>query len=278
MEHNVGIPVVGGSGAGGGLPFFLPGRHYSITAEQIVDNPVPRPGGTRGLQGLHRGQSSNSVFGADRRISRSRWSSSKFSASPGFRIVFFGFSWTSWVKGVFALFPTGKCEDPAHPGVGTGVRSRAHGRRELSWGLVPWLNTGCVVFSLLLRGKSGALWSAPLVYLLPSGSEQPLAAGCARVLPVSLGGFWKNFLFYVLCVALFALGNLDFAFALISFSPSGVWVLPVEYVVFGTRALLGSTVDSCSTGGFGTNFSIFYVAVNSNSEAVLLHFIIEGSV
>ena len=36
-------------------------------------------------------------------------------------------------------------------------------------------------------------------------------------------------------VALFALGNLDFAFALVSFSPSGVGVLPVEYVVFSGR-------------------------------------------
>ena len=51
-------------------------------------------------------------------------------------------------------------------------------------------------------------------------------------------------------VALFALGNLDFAFPLVSFSLcSGEWVLPVEYSVwiFGTRALLGSTVDTCST-------------------------------
>ena len=28
--------------------------------------------------------------------------------------------------------------------------------------------------------------------------------------------------------------------------------------------LLGSTVDTCSTGGFGRNFHIFHVAVNSN--------------
>ena len=56
-------------------------------------------------------------------------------------------------------------------------------------------------------------------------------ADCAWVLLVSYGGFWKNFLFYVAAVALFALGNLDFAFALVSFSPSGAWVLPVEYVV-----------------------------------------------
>ena len=121
----------------------------------------------------------------------------------------------------------------------------------LAGGLVPWLNTECGVFSLLLRGKSGALWSAPLVYPLTQWLGAAAGAGCARVLLVSLGGFWKNFLFFVLCVALFALGNLDFAFALVSFSPSGVWVLPVEYVVFGTRALLDSTVDTCSMGGFG---------------------------
>ena len=35
-EQNVGIPVVGVSGAGGGLSGFLPGQHYSMTAEQIV--------------------------------------------------------------------------------------------------------------------------------------------------------------------------------------------------------------------------------------------------
>ena len=42
-------------------------------------------------------------------------------------------------------------------------------------------------------------------------------ADCAWVLLVSYGGFWKNFLFFVAAVALFALGNLDFAFALVSF-------------------------------------------------------------
>ena len=48
-------------------------------------------------------------------------------------------------------------------------------------------------------------------------------AVCAREPPVSHGGFWKNFLFYVAgLVALFALGNLDFStFALVSFSPCG---------------------------------------------------------
>ena len=42
VEQNVDIPAVGGSGTGGGLSGFLPGQSYSMTAEQIVDNPVPR--------------------------------------------------------------------------------------------------------------------------------------------------------------------------------------------------------------------------------------------
>ena len=64
---------------------------------------------------------------------------------------------------------------------------------------------------------------------------------------------------------------------LVSFSPcSGVWVLPVEYSALdfsGDPACtsLGSTVDTWSTAGFGRNFPIFYVAVNSNPEAFCLH-------
>ena len=95
----------------------------------------------------------------------------------------------------------------------------------------------------LLRSKSGAFWSAPLVYPLAQWPGAAAGADCAW-LPVRHGGFWKNFLFYVPFTALFAPGNLDFAFAL------GVSVLPLEYVVFGTRVLLGSTVDTCSTRGF----------------------------
>ena len=57
-EDNVDIPAGGGSGTGGGLSGFLPGQNYSMTAEQIVDNPVPRPGVDGDLQSLHRGQSS----------------------------------------------------------------------------------------------------------------------------------------------------------------------------------------------------------------------------
>ena len=55
-------------------------------------------------------------------------------------------------------------------------------------------------------------------------------------------------------VALFALGNLDFAFALVSFSfvlVNGCCLWSKYSVwIFGTRVLLGSTVDTWSTGGF----------------------------
>ena len=57
-EQSVDIPAVGGSGTGGGLSGFLPGQSYSMTAEQIVDNPVPRRGFDEGLQGFPPGQSS----------------------------------------------------------------------------------------------------------------------------------------------------------------------------------------------------------------------------
>ena len=68
VEQNVDIPAVGGSGTGGGSSGFLRGQSYSVTAEQIVDNPV-RPGGAGDLQGFSSWTGFNSAFGADRRIS-----------------------------------------------------------------------------------------------------------------------------------------------------------------------------------------------------------------
>ena len=76
--------------------------------------------------------------------------------------------------------------------------------------------------------------------------------------PVSHGDFWKNFLFYV---------------AASSRSHLEIWTLPsplylsvllvygcclwsTSYWFFGTRALLGSTVETSSTGGFG-RISVF---------------------
>ena len=59
VEQNVDIPAVGGSGTGGGLSGFLHGQNYSMTAEQIVDNPVLRRSSSGDLQGFPPGQSSS---------------------------------------------------------------------------------------------------------------------------------------------------------------------------------------------------------------------------
>ena len=56
-----------GGGRIGGLPGFLPGQSYSLSAEQIVDIPVPRRGFGGGLHGSHPGQSSSAFYGADHR-------------------------------------------------------------------------------------------------------------------------------------------------------------------------------------------------------------------
>ena len=61
VEQNVDIPAVGGGGTGGGLSGFLPGQNYSMTAEQIVDNPARRLGGVGDLQGFPRGQGSTAL-------------------------------------------------------------------------------------------------------------------------------------------------------------------------------------------------------------------------
>ena len=51
------IPALRGPFGTGGLRGFLPGHAYSLSAEQIVDNPLPRRGFDGGLQGFHPGQS-----------------------------------------------------------------------------------------------------------------------------------------------------------------------------------------------------------------------------
>ena len=61
MEQNVDIPAVGGCGTGAGLSGFLPGQ-YSLTAEQIVDNPVLRRRFSGDLQGFPHRTEFNCVF------------------------------------------------------------------------------------------------------------------------------------------------------------------------------------------------------------------------
>ena len=120
-EQNVDIPVVGGSGTGGSLSSFLPGQHYSMTAEQfqgfspgqssskrtankIADIPVPSGGPHDFPQTLHcAGVSSDLPDEANQ-----------------------------WV--FFALFPgLKKVRRSRAPRGRNWVRSRAHGRHELSW-------------------------------------------------------------------------------------------------------------------------------------------------
>ena len=159
------------------------------------------------------------------------------------------------VKGFLALFfGRKKVRRSRAPRGRNWVRTRAHGRRELSWGL-RWHNMGSGFFSLLLRSRSGASWSAPLVHPLTQWLGAAAGADCAW-LPVHHGGFWKNFLFYVPFAALFAPGNLDIAFALVSFSPS-VFGCCLWSTFLGR--VLGSTVDTCFTSGFWRISHIFYV-------------------
>ena len=65
VEQNVDIPAVGGIGTGGGPSGFLPGQSSSVTAEQIVEIPVPRLDVAGDLQGFSPWTGFNSVFGAD---------------------------------------------------------------------------------------------------------------------------------------------------------------------------------------------------------------------
>ena len=60
VEQNVDIPAVGGIGTGGGPSGFLPGQSSSVTAEQIVDNPV-QPGSAGDLEGFPHGQGSTAL-------------------------------------------------------------------------------------------------------------------------------------------------------------------------------------------------------------------------
>ena len=134
VEQNVDIQAVGGGGAGGGLSGFLPGQYYSMTAEQIVDNPVPRPG-AGDLQGFPGGQGSTTFSeqipefpdpgGGREDFQPVQGSAVSSSDSPG-----------QAGQGVFRTFPhRKKVRRSRAPRGRNWVPSRAHGRRELSWGL-----------------------------------------------------------------------------------------------------------------------------------------------
>ena len=135
-----------GGGRIGGLPGFLPGQSYSLSAEQIVDNPVPRfrRGFGVGLHGLHPGQSSSAFYGADHRVPAAtaeqnvdipapRGAPHDFHKKSSSCSWFFRFAGNGKSRGFFALSPSEKCEDPAYPGGRNWARTSAHGLRELSW-------------------------------------------------------------------------------------------------------------------------------------------------
>ena len=99
--------------------------------------------------------------------------------------------WVSRFKGFFALFLTGKkCEDPAHPGVGTGcavelmdamsLAGLEHGGQGDRHGCGSSLVAERQEWSCLVRASSA----------LPSDAlaGAPAGAGCARVPPVSRRG------------------------------------------------------------------------------------------
>ena len=239
VEQNVDISVVGGGGAGGGLSGFLPGQNYSMTAEQIVDNPVPQD-----LQGFSSGQGSTAF---SEQIPELPGPAASSSDSPGQAAAGFFFSHFSP--------PEKKCEDPARPGVGIGCRVEL--MDAVSLGSPWWHNMECGVFFVAERQEWCFLVSTSG---LPSYPVLRASAGanCAWP-PVSHGGLWKNFLFYV---PLSRCSHLE------------IWTLPLPphlsvlrclgvacgvRRIFGTRALLGSTVVTLFTGGFGRISHIFYV-------------------
>ena len=162
------------------------------------------------------------------------------------------------VKGFLALFPgRKKCKDPAHPGVGTGCRVELmdavslagvssvaqHGVRLLI--LVAAKQEWCFLVCSSGPPSYPVAWSSCWCRLClatrPSWrllEEFPLLRALCRAIRT-----WKSGLYLRPCV----------------FQSFGVWLLLLEYVVFGTRALLGSTVDPRSSRGFWRTSHIFYV-------------------
>ena len=252
LELNVDIPVVGGGGAGGGLHGFLPGQNYSLTAEQIVVNPVPRRSFSGDFHGFHPGQSSSNRTAnkiADFPVPSG--GPQDFPQTPPHRAGVSSDLPDEANQGFFLVLFTEikKCEDPAHPQVRTGCAVEFMDAMSLA-GLgavgcgtdgsmvAKGINVGAALL-LLLRDKSG--------YAVAGAAA---GAGCAMVPPASHGGFWKNSLFHVPAFSRFS--HLEIWTLLLcprAFQPL-FWCMGVACGVrcigyFGTRALLGSTVDTC---------------------------------
>ena len=190
-----------------------------MTARQIFDNPVLRPGVAGDLQGLPNGQGSTAFSSRSPSFPIQVEAVKIFSQSRApqrlLRILL-----DQLALVFFALFPTGKkCEDPAHPGVGTGCRVE-------------------LMDAVSLAGVSLVAQHGVRLLLLVAESQEWCFLVCSSGLPsypvawssrwcrlcLAAGQLWRLLEeFPVLrcrLVALFALGNLDFAFTLVSFSPS----------------------------------------------------------
>ena len=161
--------------------------------------------------------------------------------------------WTPWVDGddVWIRIDKGRSGGSCCPTTGSGNRrgSGADGSMVLTGD-----EMGCGYFQLLLQAVRGAALCQPTVAL----EEFPLLRRFARAVRT-----WKSGL--RLRPRIF----------------QSFWCLGVACGVrriFGTRALLGSTVDTFSTGGFGRISHIFYVAADSDPEAFFLHFVLNGEI
>ena len=113
--------------------------------------------------------------------------------------------------------------------------SPPHGRRELSWGLFG-VNMGCGFFSLLLRSKCGASWSAPLVHPRTQWLGAAAGADCAW-LKVRHGGFWKNFLSTCPLTRYLHLETWTSPLPSCIFQSFGCLGVALEYVVLSGRVL-----------------------------------------
>ena len=136
-----------GGGRIGGLPGFLPGQSYSLSAEQIVDSPVPRfrRGFGGGLHGLYPRQSSTAfrvpAATAEQNVDipAPRGAPRDFHQNP---LPAAGSSDLPETanQGFFRTFPgRKKVRRSRAPRGRNWARTSAHGLRELSWWVAGWL-------------------------------------------------------------------------------------------------------------------------------------------